>query len=84
MEVAARVVDNQDRVASSLLETMTPGFTVWDLRSSWRPCDSLLLLAGVENFTDRTYREHFDFRAPNGIQVFQPGVNFYFGGELTY
>ncbi|MDA1049126.1 MAG: hypothetical protein O3C40_01420 [Planctomycetota bacterium] len=39
---------------------------------------------GTENFTDRTYREHLDFRSPNGIQVFQPGINGYFDGELTY
>ncbi|MHC4402807.1 MAG: hypothetical protein ACYTG0_24360 [Planctomycetota bacterium] len=29
MELSARVVNDQDRVARSLLETPTPGFTVW-------------------------------------------------------
>jgi hypothetical protein len=44
-----------------------------------------MLVAGVENFTDKNYREHLDFREINGSrQVFQPGVNFYFGGDLTY
>jgi outer membrane receptor protein involved in Fe transport len=83
-ELSARLVDRQDRVASSLLETPTPGFTVWDLRSYWRATDRLLLIAGVENFTDRNYREHLDFRSPSGIQMFQPGISSYFGGELTY
>lgn len=84
VEVYARVVDNQNRVAASLLESTTPGFTVWDARAFWGPREGVLLTAGVENFTDKTYREHLDFRSTNGIQVLRPGVNFYFGGELSY
>jgi outer membrane receptor protein involved in Fe transport len=84
VELSARVVADQYRVAASLLETPTPGFTVWDLRGYWRVRDGLLLVAGVENFTDNNYREHLDYRSASGIQVFQPGVNFYFGTELTY
>lgn len=84
VELAARMVARQDRVATSLLETPTPGFTIWDLRGYWRPADAVLLIAGIENFTDRQYREHLDFRSPSGIQVFQPGVNFYTGCEVTY
>jgi iron complex outermembrane recepter protein len=49
-----------------------------------RPMDNLLLVSGVENFTDKNYREHLDFRSANGRQVLQPGVNFYFGSEWTY
>jgi outer membrane receptor protein involved in Fe transport len=59
---------------------------VWDLRSYWQVTSQLLCVAGVENFTDRNYREHLDFR-PTGVgalPVFQPGMNFYFGGEMTY
>ena len=41
-------------------------------------------VAGVENFTDKTYREHLDFRSLNGISVFQPGVSFYVGSDLSY
>ncbi|MBI3468762.1 MAG: TonB-dependent receptor [Planctomycetes bacterium] len=82
VELAARIVDQQDRVATSLLEQETAGFTLWDLRSYWRATDSLLVVAGVENLTDKQYREHLDLRTGNG--VFQPGVNFYFGFELSY
>lgn len=84
LELSARVVDNQDRIATSLLELPTPGFTVWDLRSYWRPVDRLLLVAGVENFGDKNYREHLDFRNQSGIGIYQPGSNFYFGSELLY
>ncbi len=86
MELSARVVDNQDRVATSLLESATPGFTVWDLRSNYQPSrwEGLTLVAGVENFTDKAFREHLDFRSPNGIQILQPGINAYFGTDLSY
>jgi hypothetical protein len=86
IEFSARIVDNQDRVASSLLEQPTGGFTTYDLRAFWKAVDSeqtgLLLVAGIENLTDKNYREHLDLRTGRG--VFQPGINFYFGVELTY
>jgi outer membrane receptor protein involved in Fe transport len=83
VEFSARVVAAQDRVAVSLLETPTPGFTVYDLRGYWRPNDRWLLVGGVENLTNKNYREHLDFRSADFV-MFQPGVNFYFGSELTY
>ncbi len=82
IELAARVVDNQDRLALTLGEPETPGFTTWDLRGYWRPTDRVTWVAGVENFTDKFYREHLDLRAGRG--VFQPGINFYFGLQLNY
>ncbi len=84
--LSARVVNHQDRVASSLLETPTAGFTTWDLRSTYQPTslDGLLIVAGVENFTNKAYREHLDFRSFNGVNVLQPGVNFYVGTDWTY
>ncbi|NUQ64558.1 MAG: TonB-dependent receptor [Pirellulales bacterium] len=84
VEISARVVDDQERVAASLLETPTPGFTTYDLRGYWRPNDRWLFVSGVENFTDKLYREHLDFRSASGISVYQPGVNFYFGSELSF
>jgi outer membrane receptor protein involved in Fe transport len=84
IEIGLRIADNQDRVATSLLESPTAGFTVWDLRSQWQATRDLLLIAGIENIGDTNYREHLDFRSPSGISVFQPGRNIYFGGELAY
>ena len=77
IEISARLVDDQDQLAVSLLETKTPGFTVWDLRGYAHLTDRWLVIAGVENFGNRTYREHLDFRSANGIQVLRPGANFY-------
>lgn len=87
-ELSARIVDAQDRVAGSLSEGTTPGFTVWDLRGYWQLNDSFLLMAGVENLTDKNYREHLDSRpidpASPSLAVLQRGVSFYFGSEWTY
>jgi outer membrane receptor protein involved in Fe transport len=84
VELGARIVADQNRVATSLLESPTTGFTVWDLRGVWRVTPSLQLVAGIENLTDTNYRESLDYRSPDGIQMFQPGRNIYGGITLTY
>ena len=82
IEMNARVVDDQSHVARSLGEQKTPGFTIWNLRTYYRPAPSWMLTAGVENLTNKFYREHLDYRSGRG--VFQPGINFHFGSELTW
>ncbi len=86
LELAARIVDNQDRVATSLFESATPGFTVWDLRGTYQPnrFRGLTLVSGLENFTDKNYREHLDFRSFTGTGIFQPGINAYVGADWLY
>lgn len=81
LEVSARIVDDQDRIAASLEEIETPGFTTYDIRF-YKKRGPWLFTAGVENFTDKNYREHLDYRSGRG--VFRPGINFYSGLELTY
>jgi outer membrane receptor protein involved in Fe transport len=82
VELAARIVDNQDRIAESLSEIATPGFTVWNVHSYWQLTDNVLFLTGVQNLTDKFYREHLDYRS--GLGVFQRGVSFYFGTDISY
>lgn len=82
LELEARIVDNQSQIASSLYEIATPGFTIWNLRGFWRPYDNFTVIAGVENFGNKYYREHLDYRS--GLGVYQPGTNFYCSTELTY
>ncbi len=87
VEFSARLVGPQNRVAVSLLEQPTAGFAVGDIRAYWRPTDDWTILAGIENFTDRNYREHLDFRhQPNspGLSMFQPGLNSYVGLQRIY
>ncbi len=82
VELSTRLVARQNRAARSLGEQATPAFALVDLRSYWQATNHLQLVAGVENLTDAFYREHLDFRTGRG--VYQPGINFYFGSELTY
>ena len=77
-----RIVDNQDRVATSLLEQPTPGFTTCDVRGYWRPTSDFTMVYGMLNVTDKFYREHLDNRA--GDQLYQPGFSAYFGTEALY
>jgi iron complex outermembrane receptor protein len=97
-EFAARIVDNQDRIAqaiftdgitsASLGEQVTPGYTVLDIRGFYSINDVWRLVGGVENVGDRNYQEHLDARrdlsygTPGG--VFRPGLNAYFGLIGTY
>jgi outer membrane receptor protein involved in Fe transport len=83
-ELSARIVDRQNRVAKSLLETPTAGFTLWDLRGTWQATNACFFVAGVENFTNKNFREHLDFRSASGFRVLQPGINFYVGSEVKY
>jgi outer membrane cobalamin receptor len=84
IELAARVVAPQNRVATSLDESTTAGFAVWELRGCWQPSKNMSVVGGIENFANRNYREHLDYRSPDGISMFQPGINGYFGAELRY
>mgnify|MGYP001158308913 CR=1 FL=1 len=81
-EISMRIASGQDRVASSLYEFATPGFSTWDVRAFRYVTPNYLITAGVENFANRFYREHLDFRPGRG--VYQPGRTFFFGSELTY
>jgi outer membrane receptor protein involved in Fe transport len=76
------MVASQTRVATTLQELETDGFTTHDIRTFRRFKNRALMTCGVENFTNTFYREHLDYRT--GTDVFRPGVNFYSGLELTY
>lgn len=82
LEFTARIVDNQDRVAVSLAEQETAGYTTFDIRAFLSPSDNVMFIAGVENLTDKQYQTHLDPR--HLAQVFQPGISFFFGTEVSY
>lgn len=81
LEFQARIVDNQDRVAESLDEIPSAGFTTYDVRG-YRRFGSVLLTGGVENLTNKFYREHIDYRS--GFGVFRPGFGAYIGAEYKF
>jgi iron complex outermembrane receptor protein len=82
VEISARMVASQNRVAASLQELESDGFALGDIRAYRVLRNRALLTCGVENFTNTFYREHLDFRT--GDDVFRPGVNFYSGLQLQY
>ena len=75
-------LNRADRVATSLFEQPTAGFTIWNLRGFWKPYDDFTIIAGVLNFTNKYYREHLDYRS--GLGVYQPGSSYYVSTELRY
>lgn len=81
-EFEVRMVDRQDRVATTLYEQVTPGFTILNARAFWRPWERFGLFGGVENITDKFYREHLDYRSGRG--TYRSGVNFYLLTEIVY
>lgn len=52
----ATVVENQDRVPPGVPET--PGYTVYDIFTSWYPTPHLRLDFAITNITDKSYRRH--------------------------
>lgn len=84
IEMSALLVDGQHHVASSLLELPTSAYTTFEIRGFWEPTEQLSFFAGVENLTNESYREHFDFRNQAGNEVRQPGLNAFVGTELHY
>jgi outer membrane receptor protein involved in Fe transport len=81
------MVAGQNRVADSLRELPTGGFTVFNVRGFWKVNDTLLLSAGVDNLGDRNYREHLDPISGNLLGVsplLRPGTNFFFNTQISY
>ncbi|MDA1052199.1 MAG: TonB-dependent receptor [Planctomycetota bacterium] len=79
VEFAAMVVDNQNRVATSLLEATTPGFAKFDLRGYYQATDAIHVTIGFENIGNRNYLEHLSVHNP---QVLEPGFSFYMATQI--
>lgn len=62
IQVSARVVEDQDLVAASLLETAGAGFPNYDLRTFWCSREGIMLAGGVESSTNKQYQEHLNSR----------------------
>jgi iron complex outermembrane receptor protein len=83
IDLAGRLVDRQDRVATSRLERVTPGYAVVDLRAQVELGEAWRLRTGIENLADRAYADHLSSLNPfTGERVPEPGRNVYAG--VTY
>jgi iron complex outermembrane recepter protein len=96
LEVDTVMTAHQHRVAESLGEVGSAGWTIVNMRGYWQITKNLLLTGGVDNLFNRLYREHLDLRTGVGIPgvvdgskylglgVFQPGISPYLGIEYRW
>jgi outer membrane receptor protein involved in Fe transport len=98
IELTARMVDQQNRLGTyristggdvDVLEQLTPGFTVWNLRGYYNVTDNFNMVAGIQNLFDRNYLEHLNLRLPQdgtipAAAVYNVGFTPYIGAEVTY
>jgi iron complex outermembrane receptor protein len=73
-EVTFRYVMEQSRISEEFGETVTPSFTLVDLKLSFQPTHMLRLSAGVNNLLDAAYYEHLS-RSVRGTSdpIYAPG-----------
>ncbi len=81
-EIRVNLIANQNKVAEG--ENTTPGYSSWDFRIHSpdidTPAGRIRIFAGVENFTNRAYRNHL--ATNRGLIRLEPGRNFY--ARLSY
>ena len=76
----SRLVAEQDRIAESFGETVSPGFATFDLSAGIKPFKNFSLGAAVLNLFDNAYYEHLNFSYNNSDllsgRIYEPGRNF--------
>ena len=76
----SRWVAEQDRIAASFGETVTPGFVTFDLSAGFKPIKNLSIGGAVLNIFDTAYYEHLNFAYRNSNinsgRILEPGRNF--------
>ncbi len=78
--VKTRMVAEQDRIALSFRETVTPGYATLDLSAGFRPFDKFSVGGSVLNIFDTAFYEHLNFSYNNSDlsegRIYEPGRNF--------
>lgn len=76
----SRLVAEQDRIAESFGETVSPGFVTFDLSAGIKPFPNFSVGAAVLNLFDTAYYEHLNFSYNNSDllsgRIYEPGRNF--------
>lgn len=85
VDLGARTVERQDRVATTRLERETPGYTVVDLAAGLRLAERWNLAAGVDNLLDEDYADHLNSLDPfSGARVEEPGRSLWARFEVGF
>ncbi len=70
----------QNKISTSFGETVTPGFTTFDLSAGVKPFKGFSVGAAVLNIFDTDYYEHLNFSYRNSDllsgRIYEPGRNF--------
>ena len=76
----SRFVNEQDRIAESFREEVSPGFATFDISGGFKPINGLTVGAAVLNIFDAAYYEHLNFTYKNSNllsgRIYEPGRNF--------
>lgn len=84
IELYANLMADQDKIAEG--ETATKGYATYDLNIFSEPVKmgtaSLKIFGGIENITDRAYRNHL--ATNRGINKYEPGRNFYIRMKIGF
>lgn len=77
-EVSFRYVLEQDRISTEYGESITPAFTLLDVKIGYRITHYIRVNAGVNNLLDEAYYEHLN-RSVSGTTgaIFMPGRNLF-------
>ena len=80
VNLKSRLVAEQDRIAESFGETVTPGFATLDISGGYKPFTDFTIGAAILNVFDTAYYEHLNFAYRNSNtnagRIYEPGRNF--------
>lgn len=80
-----RYVLEQSRISTEFGESITPAFTLLDVKITYELSEKIRFNAGINNLLNTTYYEHLN-RAPRGtnIPIFEPGRNFFTSVSINF
>ncbi len=84
-EVTFRYVSEQSRISEEFGETVTPSFSLLDIKIGYQITNGLYANAGVNNLLDEDYYEHLN-RSVRGTNdpIFAPGRNIFVNLSFTF
>ena len=84
-EATFRYVVEQSRISTEFGETVTPAFSILNVRLSYELSKNIRFSAGVNNLFNETYYEHLN-RAPRGTNnpIYERGRNFFASININF
>lgn len=84
-ELVFRHVLRQSRISEEFGETITPSFSLLDLKFAYQISSTTQLTLGANNLFDQNYYEHLNRSVSGGIlPIFEPGRNLFASVNFTF